>query len=359
MENEHRILVVDDRACHREFHREIVEEMGCSVEEASDGLAALLQMELGFDLVLLDVQMPAIDGFEVLYRMRHCEELHSIPVIMITGLSRAEYGTKARKLGADEFFSKPVDEDRLRQKVEEFLVHGRKGLCGPPDGRTSEVVKKVDKIIAAEREIFSDQLGTIHRMALATGYDDRGPWNHMRRVGMYCCILGESLDLSSHQIDVLRQAAPLHDVGKVGVPDHVLTKPDGLIPEERKMVEEHPLIGASILRESPQPLLRAGECIVLHHHEKWDGTGYPEGLEAEEISLLGRICAVADVFDALTTERPYRDALSVEEAVAIMKEGRGRHFDPEVYDVLVENMDVVFELRSRDPEDERCASEVG
>ncbi len=351
MENKHRTLVVDDRASHRESHRKIAEELGSSVEEARDGFSALLQMQPEFDLVLLDVQMPEMDGFEVLYRMRQCEEFHSIPVIMVTGLSEAEYGAKARELGADEFFSKPVKEKELRQKMRELLVHGRRGQ-DTNNRETSVVADKVDQIIAAERELHSGQLDAIHRLALATGYEDRESWNHMRRVGMYCCILGESLALSSHKIDVLRQAAPLHDVGKVGVPEHVLTKPRSLEPEEREMIEEHPLIGATILRESPSPVLRAGADIALDHHEKWDGSGYPGGLEGETISLPGRICAVADVFDALTTERPYREALSVEEAVSMMEEERGRHFDPEVLDAFVRDIDIVFELRSREATDE-------
>jgi HD-GYP domain-containing protein (c-di-GMP phosphodiesterase class II) len=215
------------------------------------------------------------------------------------------------------------------------------------DERPAQLVaaRDVSERRHAQHRLWRAHLDTIQRLILASELKDRDTAAHVQRIGETCAILGRALGLPGPQAELLRQASQMHDVGKIGVPDSILLKPGPLTPGERQVMEEHTFIGARLLHGSPSHLLHTGEVIALSHHERWDGRGYPLGLAGDDIPLFGRICAVADFFDALTSDRPYRGARPVEETLALMEEQRGGHFDPGLLDLFRLHLDAVLEVR--------------
>ncbi len=188
-------------------------------------------------------------------------------------------------------------------------------------------------------------LDVVRRMSALAEYREPGIKNHLERIRGYCMVVARGLDLSVQEVEVIANASQLHDIGEIGIPDAILTKAGKLSPYEWEVVKRHPVIGAEILRGSPSTLLQAGEIIALSHHERWDGSGYPYGLKGEDIPLSGRICALADIFDALTTKRPYKDEVSVEEAYDLILESSGVLFDPQLVTVFKDNFDELLVIR--------------
>ncbi len=211
--------------------------------------------------------------------------------------------------------------------------------------KTSELLKAKLQLEVAYEEIKELSLEVIYRLAKASEYRDEHTGYHIQRVAHYAVAIGVHLDLPTQALEALKYGSPLHDIGKLGIPDSILLKPGALSPKEWEIMKMHTLIGAEILSESKIPYLRAASKIAQYHHEKWDGTGYPEGLIGERIPLLARITALADVFDALTTDRPYRKALSIETALEIIKEGKGKHFDPELVDIFFKIKEEILEIK--------------
>jgi putative two-component system response regulator len=190
-------------------------------------------------------------------------------------------------------------------------------------------------------------LETIERLAIAAEYKDEDTGLHVRRMSRYCHLLAIKCGLTPHDCEIIRNASPMHDVGKMGIPDAILLKPDKLDPVEWEIMKRHTVLGGKILDGSSSELLQVGDTIALSHHEKWDGSGYPKGLSGESIPLMGRIVAISDVFDALTSKRPYKDAFPNEKALQIMKEGKGKHFDPALLDVFLENLGEIENIQSQ------------
>lgn len=339
-----RVLVVDDDADVRCTLVRVLEKLGHEVEQASDGPQALAALSLDIDLVLLDASMPGIDGFEVARRIRQDPQRANLPIVMVTGLDSRQDRLRAVEAGVNDFIAKPFDVTELRvrtasllrmKEATDALKRHRAELEQTVVRRTAELRHALDETVAARQRIYDAHVDTIRRLVLAAESKDRDTAAHIERIGRYCGLLGEGLGLSPGEVDVLRWASQMHDVGKLGVPDAILVKPGKLNPEEWELMKQHPVIGARMLRGSSSELLQAGERIALTHHEKWDGSGYPAGLRGEAIPLDGRICAVADVFDALTSARPYRAAMSTETVFAMLAAERGRHFDPRVLDAFL------------------------
>lgn len=354
MEGKRAVLVVDDELASREVMRDMLESLGYLVVMAQDGLEALAKLAAGVDLVLLDVNMPRMDGFEVVKHIRKRYSAAELPVIMVTGVSGRDERLRAVQAGANDFIEKPVDMTELRVRVsaqlrlkeaQDALRRYQTELENLVEERTAALRLALDELAEANRSTHRAYLDTIFRLALAAEYKDRETAGHIRRVGRYCGLIGRALGLPLREAEVLEVAGPMHDVGKLGVPDHILLKPGKLDAGEWEAMKQHTLIGARLLEGSPSEYLQAGAVIALSHHERWDGSGYPRGLVGEEIPLPGRICAVADVFDALTTDRPYRKAMSNEEALEVMRSGRGGHFDPEILDLFFENLDEVLAIQ--------------
>ncbi|MFW6456962.1 MAG: HD domain-containing phosphohydrolase, partial [Planctomycetota bacterium] len=337
MSGDTNILIVDDMEAQRALLEAQLEELGYDAETASDGFEAMAKMKTGFDLVLLDAQMPGMAGFEVAEKIRGAERCEDVIIVMVTGHDSQEDKERAQDTGLNGFISKPVDIDDLETTLYKWLgATGGKGkseIAGVspegPEEKGDETGAFIRDLTHAKREAYSAQIETLERLAIAAEYRDAQTGKHVRRVGALSALLAEKLHLRPGQVEILNYSSQLHDVGKIGIPDSILLKNGPLGDEEWRTMRKHPEIGGKILEGSSSKFLQSGKEISLTHQEKWDGSGYPRGLRGKNIPLSGRICAVVDVFDALTSDRPYRDAFPVEEALAIMEDGRGEHFDPE------------------------------
>ncbi len=352
---ESKILIVDDSEQNRRLMEEIVQSLGYSTATACDGNEAL-EVAFDVDLILLDVLMPGIDGFEVTRRIRERVDPFELPVILVTALDSREDRLRAVATGVNDFIAKPIDAveltvrlaSQLRLKAtSDELKAARANLERQVALRTEALSRALAEAAEAQRNTHAAHLDTIRRLVVAAEYKDRYTGEHIQRLSQYAVILARALDLPDREIDVLRHAIPMHDVGKLGIPDAILLKEGPLTPAEREIMNRHTVIGAQILSDSSSELLQAGEVIALSHHERWDGTGYPRGLAGRGIPLGGRLCALVDVFDALTSDRPYRPALSDGEAARIMEEGRGTQFDPDLLDVFLARMPEIVEVRGQ------------
>jgi putative two-component system response regulator len=339
-----RVLAVDDQEETRRVLQRALTTLGYGVEVACDGIEALAKLPLGADLVLLDARMPGLDGFEVARRIRADPEYSDLPIIMVTGLDSRQDRLRAVEAGVNDFISKPFELTELRvrtgsllrlKEATDGLKRHRAELEQVVAKRTADLRLALDGMAEAQRSTYAAHLDTIRRLVIAAEYKDRDTAAHIERIGLYSELVATRLNLPPGEIEIIRYASPMHDVGKIGTPDAVLLNPRKLDAEEWEIMKQHTKIGARILHGSPSPVLRAGEAIALSHHERWDGSGYPNGLRGEDIPLAGRICAVADVFDALTSNRHYRDALPNETVWEMIQAEKARHFDPAVLDVFL------------------------
>jgi putative two-component system response regulator len=288
------ILAADDNEANRELLFDLLSAEGYQVVCASDGQQALARVDSdSIDLALLDVVMPRPTGFEVCQAMKSKPETRLIPVVLLTSLNSDSDRITGIMCGADDFLSKPVNKHELLARVQSLL----------------RLKHFTDDLENAETVLFS--------LALSIEAKDPGTEGHCDRLSRYSLALAEQLGLSDELKVALRRAGIVHDVGKVAVPEHILLKPGPLTPEERKIMEQHPITGERIC--APMKSFRRVLPIIRHHHEKLDGSGYPDGLKGEDIPMTARILQTVDVYDALTTDRPYRKALSSQEALAIMR----------------------------------------
>ncbi len=292
------------------------------------------------DLVLVDYIMPAVNGIQFIERFRTIVGMEDVPIVMITGTAELEVRRRALAAGANDFLSKPVDAIELSVRVRNLLAlreRGRK-LADRAAWLADEVRKATRRIAASERE-------TIHRLTRAAEYRDQGTGMHIVRMGHYALALGAALGLNREEAELLGNAAPMHDVGKVGTPDAILLKASSLTDAEWVVMREHATIGYEILRDSESPLLRKAAEIAYTHHEKFDGSGYPRGLAGDAIPLAGRIVAITDVFDALLSDRPYKRAWPLDDTLAYIERNRGAHFDPRIADAFRETLPELLRIR--------------
>ncbi|MEM9458329.1 MAG: two-component system response regulator [Myxococcota bacterium] len=350
-----RILVVDDEAGVRRVLNRLLSSEGYEVLEAASGQEALeLLWTHGADTVLLDVMMPRMDGLEVCRRIRKNSRTAHTPVVFITAAVDRQFRRQARKAGADDFLPKPFDEVELLARVNntvrmklyyDGLTRERNRLRNEVDGRTRALDEATDRLERVTEELRVAREETIARLARAAEFRDDETAAHLQRMSHYCYLIAQKKRLDPYTCEMLRIASPMHDVGKIGIPDHILLKPGRLTPDEYAVMKKHAEIGYQILSGSESPLVKLAANIAHTHHEKWDGSGYPRGLKDDSIPIEGRIAAVADVFDALTSERPYKKAWPIEDAVALLERGRGAHFDPELVDLFLGSMDEVLEIK--------------
>ena len=349
------ILAVDDE----EFNLILIERIFCSLENTKvikarngkEAIEILSHMGEDIDIVLMDIVMPVMDGLTALKTIRDDNRFKHLPVIIITS-NRAEK-VRALELGATDFISKPFDPNEIRLRVKnyvelkkymDYFQNINLYLEKQVQERTKQLREALKLARETEREIAV-------RLGKAAEFRDIETGQHILRVSYYSKRLAELIGLSKEDIELIFFASPLHDVGKVGIPDAILLKPGRLTKEEFEIVKKHTLIGEKILDGADRyPILRAGRIIAGQHHEKWDGTGYPRGLKSTDIHVFGRITAIADVFDALITKRVYKPAYSLEKTVEIMKANRGSHFDPDMLDVFLDNIDDFVEIKNRFPE---------
>ena len=342
--------MVDDDDRLRRILEVRLTAMGHDVILAVDGEDALEKARLESpDLVLLDVMMPKMDGFTTARRLKASPETADIPIVMVTALSDVQDRVRALEAGADDFLTTPVETSELKARVGSLL----KVKAHNDHMRTwqhtleTEVARQTEALRLALHQVQETALDTIHRLARAAEYRDEDSGDHVQRVSSYAAAIARKLGHPESFAQILLYAVPMHDVGKIGVPDRILLKPGRLDDEERRIMRMHVGIGASILSGSDSDMLQMAETIALTHHEKWDGTGYPHGLRGEAIPLAGRIAAIADVFDALCSKRSYKDAFPDEQALGIIRSEAGQHFDPVVAQAFLAIETEILEARSR------------
>lgn len=327
-----RILAVDDEPANLLLLRRTLELDGYTQVEATTDPAQVPRMfvENRPDLVLLDLHMPGLDGFELMERLGPLTgEGSSVAFLVLTADATGETKRRALSMGARDFLTKPLDQIELLLRVRNLLhVQHLQGRLKQQNANLEDLV------VERTRDLEQARLEILERLALAAEYRDDDTQQHAWRIGRTCALLAVGIGLPETEVELVRRAAPLHDIGKIGISDVILLKPGKLTDDEFEVIKTHTTIGAGILSGSHSPLLRLAEEIALTHHERWDGRGYPRGLSGEEIPLEGRIVAVADVFDALSHERPYKEAWPVEDAVTEILSQAGRQFDPGLVDAF-------------------------
>jgi putative two-component system response regulator len=322
------ILAVDDEQSNLLLLRRMLERAGYTGVETTAAPTQVPRMllELRPKLLLLDLHMPEMDGFELMERIAPLTANGSgVPFLVLTADATEDTKRRALSMGARDFLTKPLNQVELLLRVRNVL-HVQQ-LQDRLQAHNAELEAEVAK---RTRELDLARLELLDRLALAAEYRDDETQEHAQRIGRIGAVLTADLERPDREVELIRRAAPLHDIGKIAISDAILLKPGKLTDAEFDRIKTHTTIGAEMLSDSASPVLRLAERIALTHHERWDGGGYPCGIAGEEISLAGRIVAVADVFDALTHERPYKRAWPVEEAVAAIVTQAGRQFDPAV-----------------------------
>jgi putative two-component system response regulator len=358
------VLVVDDDPRIRTILAAMLERHGYTYALAADaGEARDHLRRCSFEVMLCDMHMPGETGLELISDVLRFYP--DIAAVMVTGAEDPTLAEMAIELGAYGYMTKPFRVNELLIQVANALH--RRGLELENRAHRERLEQSVEENTAALKDAVSDlessqlelrayQEETIRRLSSAAELRDLETGKHLERMSRYCALLAAKVGLQAERVDLIRVASPMHDVGKIAIPDSILLKPGGLTAEERRVMQRHTEIGYQILSGSQAELLRLAADLAWTHHERFDGSGYPRGLARTEIPLEGRIAAVADVFDALTTDRVYRKAMPVDEAVALMHAERGRHFDPTILDLFLASLDDVDEIRQR--ADETFAAEA-
>ena len=312
----HHVLLVDDYKSNVDLLYEILQD-DYEVSVAMDGESAIkFAVDETPDLILLDIMMPGMDGYEVCKHLKNNLITSKIPIIFITAMSEAEDESRGFQLGAVDYISKPINPIIVKARV-------RTHLALYDQNRELEV-----KVRERTHELEETRLEIIHQFSKAAEFKDYNTGMHVLRVSYCCKWIAYHAGLPEDFVTTIFQASPMHDVGKIGIPDHILKKPGKLTDDERALMQKHVEYGAEIVGEQESDLLKLAKEIVLTHHEHWDGSGYPNGLVGEEIPISGRLAAIADVFDALTDTRPYKEAWPIEKAIAFIKDSSGTLFDP-------------------------------
>lgn len=336
-----KILIVEDDAITLELFSHILSAIpDVTLIDMADPLEALAWcVENEPDLLLLDYIMPNMNGLEFLLGFRSLPGKAQIPVIMTTADVDRDIRYTALQKGVSDFLNKPVDRVELLARVSNMLTlrRSQRKLSHRARWLADEVRKATATITAREKEV-------ILRLSRAAEYRDPETGTHLLRMAAYSSLIASNLGLSIDEQNLINDAAPMHDIGKVGIPDHILLKPGPLDADEIALIRMHPKIGEDILSRSNSPLLQTAATIALSHHEKYNGSGYPYGLRGEQIPLYGRIAAVADAFDALTSTRPYKPAVSMHNAAALLTEGSGQVFDPECVEAFLRDWNAVLQV---------------
>ncbi|MBF0524781.1 MAG: two-component system response regulator [Deltaproteobacteria bacterium] len=355
MEAPKKVLVVDDEDRNLRLMEAMLIPLGYEVYLAANGEAALSGVKDNPpDVILLDIMMPKMDGFEVTRRIKSDEETRFIPIVMVTALKDVEDRVRALEAGADDFLTKPVDKVELRARVRSLLKVKAYNdhMRSYQRQLEQEVAHRTEQLEQAFKRINMASLETIFILSRAAEHKDEDTGSHIRRMANYSAAVARKMGLPDRTVEAILYAAPMHDVGKIGIPDGILLKPARLTYEECEIMKTHTTIGGHILTTSLPGFLQFGKVIAMTHHEKWDGGGYPLGLKGKKIPLAGRIVAIADVFDALTSKRPYKEPFSLEKSYGIISEGRGTHFDPDVVDAFFAIEEEILSIKGRYKDEE-------
>ncbi|MFQ5353625.1 MAG: HD domain-containing phosphohydrolase [Thermodesulfobacteriota bacterium] len=343
------ILVADDDIFFRTILQDLLTEMGYKSVTASDGEEAVQKaFELKPDLIISDVIMPGLNGFEITEKLKNDSRTMHTPVIIVTTLSDTNSKIKGLHAGADDFLNKPIDRTelclRLRnllkvQKYEQYLIEHGEAIEG-------EIKTKTLALEEAYKHIKSGYVDTVTRLTLAAEYRDKETGGHIKRIGLYSRLLAEKSGLSGEEVEEIYRASPMHDVGKIGIPDNVLLKKGRFNNDDFSVMKTHCDIGANILHNPGPVVLKTAMEIALNHHERWDGSGYPGALSKTGIPVSGRIVHIVDMYDALRSARPYKPAYEHEKSLHIMDTSENHGFDPDIYRAFrdsAEEFEKIFE----------------
>lgn len=340
----YKVMIVDDADINLILFEALLKRMGnCETVKFSSSVDALAcAKQEDYDLIIVDYMMPHLNGMEFISEFRSTPGCEDTPVLMITANDQKPVRYRALDAGATDFLTKPVDKVEFMARVKNMLQLGasRRVLANRAAWLAEEVHKATLEIKERERE-------TVIRLSKAAEYRDPETGSHILRMAHYSELIARGMGLPAPECDLLLEAAPMHDIGKVGITDNILLKPGRLTPDEFEIMKQHAAFGHDILKGSSSRVLQTGAAIALGHHEKYDGSGYPCGLKGEAIPIFSRIVAVADVFDALTSERPYKKAWPLERARDHIKASAGVHFDPHCVKTFFDQWERVLEIQRR------------
>jgi len=342
------VLVVDDAQINLTLFSALLQKMEdvTPIAFLSPGDALAWCADHDPDLVLLDYMMPDIDGITFLKKFRRLNGKENIPVIMVTAVTEKDVRHQGLEASANDFLNKPVDKIEFQARVKNMLALRRAQvqLQNRAEWLAEEVRKATQELVASEHEL-------IFRLSKAAEYRDPETGAHILRMSNYSKLIAKNLGLPETEQDLLLTAAPMHDIGKIGIPDQILLKPGRLDEQELNIMRKHAEYGAALLQNSTTLLTQTAEIVAASHHEKYDGSGYPKGLKGDDIPLYGRIVAVADVFDALTSVRPYKKAWPIEDAKQYVIDHSGTHFDPKCVAAFLADWDEVLAINARFQDD--------
>jgi len=339
-----RILIVDDEPANLKLLDRMLRGHGYQgmvlVDDPRDVIG--LYRQAPTDLILLDINMPHLDGYQVMEQLSALNDPLLPPIVILTAQTGKDYLLEALAAGARDFISKPFDRNELLMRVRNLLdaqlahrlLHQQKGVL-------EEMVR------ARTQELRHSRLQVVQRLGMAAEYRDEETGSHILRMSHISTLLARAIGWNEEECELMLNASPMHDIGKIGIPDAILLKPGRLEPHEWEIMKTHTVIGGKLLDGDDSDLMRMARKIAISHHEKWDGSGYPGGLAREAIPQAGRIAALADVFDALTSVRPYKQAWPVAAAVETIRQNRGTHFDPALVDVFLQNLAGIVQIRER------------
>ena len=334
------ILVVDDSKNNIDILVELLSKEYGVIPALSGQKALQIVQKMSIDLVLLDIVMPDMNGYAVCEILKQNEETKNIPVIFITAKTDIESIGKAFDIGGIDYVSKPLNHREILSRISAHLaLYEQKKILETTKQRLERDNSRLVK------EIIDTQKEVIFKMGSIAELRSKETGNHVKRVAKYSKLLALEYGLSQEEASVLEQASPMHDIGKVATPDEILKKPGKLTPQEFEIMKEHAVLGYEMIKGSQRELLKTASIVAYEHHEKWDGSGYPRGLAGDEIHIYGRITAVADVFDALGSDRCYKKAWDDEKIFELFREQKGKHFEPKLIEIFFDNLEKFYEIR--------------
>ncbi|MBF0184114.1 MAG: two-component system response regulator [Magnetococcales bacterium] len=341
-ENRPVILVVDDTKTNLDLLVHLLSDH-YEVSVALDGESALeIALSDQPDLILLDIMMPRMDGYETCRRLKMRAETSDIPVIFVTARRETTDEAQGFALGAVDYITKPISPPLVKARVKTHLQ-----LKQAHDQAKFQNIILEEKVRQRTSELQETQLAIVRKLGRAAEFRDNETGMHVLRMSHYAQILALACGMNEQEAVLLLNAAPLHDVGKIGIPDPILLKPGKLTDEEFRVIQTHVTIGAEIIGNEQSPLLKMAFQIAYTHHEKWNGSGYPRALRGNDIPLVGRIAALTDVFDAISSQRPYKKAWPLEQALDWLQQESGRHFDPDLVSLFLANLPKILQVKER------------
>ena len=339
-----RILIVDDEPANLKLLDRMLGAQGyrglVSIADPREVLPRYLEQRA--DLILLDINMPHLDGYQVMEQLKALNDPLLPPIVILTAQHGKDFLLRALAAGARDFITKPFDRNELLMRVRNLLdaqlahrmLHDQKSVLE-------------DMVLQRTEQLRLTRLQVVQKLGKAAEYRDEETGSHILRMSHICALLARAIGWSDSDCELILNASPMHDIGKIGIPDAILLKPGKFEPHEWEIMKTHASIGGKLLEGDDSDLMRMAREIALAHHEKWDGSGYPEGLAGDAIPQSGRIAALADVFDALTSERPYKRAWTIEAAVDLIKENSGKHFDPSLVEVFLLELPGILQIREQ------------